>query len=424
MSLLVMGLTHHRAPIEVLERASLDDARRTHLAGLAAASEDVVESVVVSTCNRTEIYAEVGAFHGAVADLTDALVAATAVSRDELREHLDLQYGEAAVAHVFNVAAGLDSMAVGESQILTQLREALALSQREGHVGPTLNSLVQRALRAGKRVHTDTDIDAVSRSLVGTGLDLAEQHVGPLEGAHVLVIGAGAMSGLAATTAMRRGAGRITVVNRTLARAEALASRVEGVAAEIDRLAPALAEADVVISCTGSAGLVVRLADVADAQVARGGRAQAYVDLALPHDVATEVAGLRGVLRLGLAELGQAVDGTATSPEVDRARAIVTEEVGRHATERAASAAAPAVRAMREGAQLVMERELERLGQRTPEMSERDRDEVRLAMHRVVEKLLHGPTVRVKEMAVDGRIGEYEEAIRQLFDLHSDGGLR
>lgn len=424
MSLLVIGLSHHRAPIDVLERAALDETRRARLATLASQSDDVVESVVVSTCNRTEIYAEVGTFHGAVADLTDALVEATLVSRDQLREHLDLQYGEAAVAHVFNVAAGLDSMAVGESQILAQLREALALSQSEGHVGPTLNALVQRALRAGKRVHTDTDIDAVSRSLVSTGLDLAEQHVGPLSGAHVLVIGAGAMSGLAATTAARRGAGSLTVLNRTLARAEALAARLDASAVDTTRLTEALARADVVISCTGSAGLVVQLADVADAQVARGGGRQAYVDLALPHDVASEVAGLRGVLRVGLAELGQAVDGASTSPEVDRARAIVAEEVSRHSTERAASAAAPAVRAMREAAQQVMERELDRLHQRTPQMSDREREEVRLAMHRIVEKLLHGPTVRVKEMAVDGRIGEYEEAIRQLFDLHSDGGLR
>lgn len=423
MSLLVLGLSHHRAPIDVLERAALDDARLRQLADLAGSCPDVAESVVVSTCNRTEVYAEVRAFHGAVADLTDAIVASTGVTRDELKDHLDLQYGESAVAHVFNVAAGLDSMAVGESQILGQLRDALARSQSEGHVGPTLNALVQRALRAGKRVHTETDIDAVSRSLVSAGLDLAAQHVGPLAGAHVLVIGAGAMSGLAATTASRRGAASLTVLNRTLARAEALAGRLGGRAVGPEDLGPALAAADVIVSCTGSAGLVVQLADVADAQVVRAGRPQAFVDLALPHDVAEEAAGLSGVLRLGLPELGAAVDGTATSPEVGRARAIVADEVARHSTERAAVAAAPTVRALREAAHLVMERELERLQQRTPGMTARDRDEVRVALHRVVEKLLHGPTVRGKEMAVDGRITEYEEAIRQLFDLHRDGGL-
>lgn len=424
MSLLVLGLSHHRAPIEVLERAALDEQRRRRLADLASASADVAESVVVSTCNRTEVYAEVRAFHGAVADLTDAIVASTGVTREELKDHLDLQYGEAAVAHVFNVAAGLDSMAVGESQILGQLRDALALSQREGHVGPTLNALVQRALRTGKRVHTDTDIDAVSRSLVSAGLDLAERHVGALADQHVLVVGAGAMSALAATTATRRGAARLTVLNRTRSRADALAERLGGEGVGTEALPAALAAADVVVSCTGSAGLVVQLAHVADAQVARGGRPQAFVDLALPHDVAEEVAELTGVLRVGLADLGAAVDGIATSPEVARARRIVADEVARHAGERAATAAAPTVRALREAAHHVMERELERLGQRTTGMSAHDREEVRLAVHRVVDKLLHGPTIRAKEMAVDGRLTEYEEAIRQLFDLHADGGLR
>lgn len=424
MSLLVVGLSHHRTPIEVLERAALDDARRMHLAELASLSEDITESVVVSTCNRTEVYAEVRAFHGAVADLTEAFVTATGVTPEDLKEHLDLQYGEAAVAHVFNVAAGLDSMAVGESQILGQLREALARAQGAGHVGPTLNSLVQRALRAGKRVHTDTNIDEVSRSLVTTGLDLAEEQVGPVHEVHALVIGAGAMSALAAATTTRRGVRELTVVNRTQERADALAARLGGRSRGSHELVEALADADIVISCTGSAGLVVQLADAADAQMARGGRPQVYIDLALPHDVATEIGGLRGVTRVGLAELGDAVDGQAVSPEVDRARAIIAEEVARHSTERAANAAAPTVKALRAAASEVMTRELTRLDQRTPGMSDADREEVRLAVHRVVEKLLHGPTVRVKELAVDGRIGEYEEAIRQLFDLHTEGGLR
>lgn len=424
MSLLVLGLSHHRAPIEVLERATLDETRCQELAGMAAGSDDIAEMVVVSTCNRTEVYAEVRTFHGAVADLTDAMESATGVTHEELKDHLDLHYGDAAVAHVFNVAAGLDSMAVGESQILGQLRHALGRAQEDGHVGPTLNLLVQRALRAGKRVHTDTNIDEVSRSLVATGLDLAEEHTGPLTDAHVLVIGAGAMSALAATTAARRGAREITVVNRTRERADTLAARLDGRAVPIDELADALADADVTISCTGSTGLVVQLADAADAQVARRGMPQTYLDLALPHDIATEVAGLRGVRRIGLADLGEAAQDETASPEVDRARAIVAEEISRHSAERAANAAAPTVRALRSAATEVMNRELDRLTHRTPDMTDEDREEVRLAVHRMVEKLLHGPTIRAKKLAVDGRIGEYEEAIRQLFDLHADGGAR
>ncbi|WP_370894302.1 glutamyl-tRNA reductase [Janibacter sp. GXQ6167] len=420
MSLLVFGLSHRRAPLSLLERASLDATSRELLISAAAASADIAELVVVSTCNRTEVYAEVTAFHGAVADLTTALTHASGVTVDDLKDHLDLHYGDAAVGHVFNVAAGLDSMAVGEAQILGQLRDALAAAQEGGHAGPALNHLVQQALRVGKRVHSETGIDAVSRSLVGAGLDRAERSVGPVSGARVLVVGAGAMSGLAATTARRRGAAALTIVNRTYARAEHLAERLDGVPRPIEELDQALAEADIVISCTGSTGTVIDLARAADAQVSRGGNPQVYLDLALPHDVAREADEMTGVTVIGLAELGEELAADGTAPQVAAAQALVADEVGQHLAARAADLVAPTVRALRGAATDVMNRELARLEARTPDLTEAERAEVRLAMHRVVEKLLHTPTVRVKQLAVDGRIGHYEDAIRQLFDLHGE----
>lgn len=422
MSLLSFGFNHRRTPISVLERAALDESSRAAIVATAQASPDISEHLVIATCNRTEIYAEVSAFHGAVADLTDALTSSTSITHEDLKEHLDLQYGDAAVAHVFNVAAGLDSMAVGESQILGQLRDALARGQAEGHVGSHLNSLVQQALRTGKRVHSETGLDEVSRSLVTAGLDSAEQHVGPLADAHVLVIGAGSMSALAATTAVRRGVARLTVVNRTHERGVALAERLGGRARPTDELADALADADVVISCTGSTGVAIPLADVADAQIERAGRKQALVDLALPHDVAPEVGELSEIRLVGLGELGDMLGAGGTMPEVAQARSIVGEAVTRHLGARAASIAAPTVRALREAAQQVVEAELARMDQRVPDMSAADREEVGRAVHRIVDKLLHQPTVRAKELAVDGRLGEYEDALRQLFDLHAEGG--
>lgn len=422
MSLLSFGFNHRRTPIPVLERAALDEASRAAIVATAQASPDISEHLVIATCNRTEVYAEVSAFHGAVADLTEALTSSTAITHDDLKEHLDLHYGDAAVAHVFNVASGLDSMAVGESQVLGQLRDALARGQEEGHVGSHLNALVQQALRTGKQVHSETGLDEVSRSLVTAGLDSAEQHVGPLADAHVLVIGAGSMSALAATTAVRRGVSVLTVVNRTHERGVALAERLGGTARPADELAAALADADVVISCTGSTGLTIALADVADAQVVRKGRPQALIDLALPHDIAREVEELSGVTLLGLAELGDMLGADGTVPEVEQARAIVGDAVTRHLGHRAASIAAPTVRALRSAAQQVVEKELDRLDQRTPQMSADDREEVGRAVHRIVEKLLHQPTVRAKELAVDGRFGEYENALSQLFDLHAEGG--
>ena len=418
MSTLVFGLNHHRTPIDLLERVSLGPAQVEALATRALASGDIDEVLVLSTCNRTEIYAEVSTFHGAVADLTSALTETTGLEADDLAEHLELQYGEAAVAHVFNVAAGLDSMAVGEAQILGQLRTALADGQRAGAVGSSLNSLVQHALRTGKRVRTQTGLEQVSRSLVTTGLALAESGLGDLSHRAVLVIGAGGMSALAAAAALRHGVASLTLVNRTPGKAEALATRLGARWRPISELADALAGADVVISATGSTGLVVSLADGADAQVARAGAPQVYLDLALPHDIAHQVADLRGVTLVGLEQIGRALDDGAELPQVVAARELVAAEVGAHLTERAKQVAGPTVAALRAAAAEVVAREIERLDQRTPDLSEADRAQVHLAVHRVVEKLLHRPTIRVKEMAVDGRIVEYEDAIRQLFDLH------
>lgn len=420
MSTLVLGLNHHRTPIEVLERVALSVESQTALSTAALESPDIAEVVVISTCNRIEVYAEVSAFHGAVADLTAALTSVTGVAADDLVDHLELQYGEAAIAHVFNVAAGLDSMAIGEAQILGQLRDSLSAGQSTGAVGSGLNSLLQQALRTGKQVRTETGLDRVSRSLVEVGLAQAVAELGPLDELTVLVVGAGAMSALSATTAHRLGA-TVTVVSRTEDRARALADRLAATSRPIEELGEALSEADVVLSCTGATGIVVDLPSVAAAQVARAGRPQVYIDLAMPHDVAAEVGSLRGVTRLGLAELGSALGGGEDLAEVRAARSVVADAVTRHLGDRAAQVVVPTVTAMRAAAAEIVAREIERFDQRTPDLTQAQRAEVHLAVHRVVEKLLHRPTVRVKEMAVDGRITEYEDAIRALFDLHSGG---
>ena len=195
MSLLVLGLSHHGAPIELLEAAALDTPSRGRLESAIVGSEHVVEAVVVSTCNRTEVYAEGVTFHGSLTAVSESLAAATGVPLSELQPHLYVHYEDRGIAHAFSVAAGLDSMAVGEAQILGQLREALSKAQRRGHVGPALNTLLQQALRVGKRVHTETAIDDVSRSLVSAGLSLADDVVGPVAGAHVLVVGVEKLKG-------------------------------------------------------------------------------------------------------------------------------------------------------------------------------------------------------------------------------------
>ncbi len=417
MSLVVLGLSHHGAPLPLLEAVALDDDARADLEVAVLRSEHVTEVVVLSTCNRTEVYAESLTFHGALVDVTSALARACRVDRADLQPHLYVHYEDRGIAHAFTVASGLDSMAVGEAQILGQVRRALVDAQDHGHVGPALNTLFQQALRVGKRVHAETEIDLVSGSLVQAGLTRAEAVLGGLGGQSVLVVGAGGMGALAAATVSRLGAREVVVANRDAGRARSLAHRAGGTARPLAELPDALAAADLVISSTGARGQVVTVDAVAAALGARAGRPQVYVDLALPHDVELGVADLDGVTRVGLAELGDDLALAGSAPQVAAARELVTGEVAAFLMARSAEAVAPTVAALRARAHDLVAEELARLERRTPDMGPADREEVHRAVQRVVDKLLHTPTVRVKELARDGQGGDYARALSELFDL-------
>ncbi len=417
MSLVVLGLSHHGAPLPLLEAVALDDAARAALETAILRSEHVSEAVVLSTCNRTEVYAECLTFHGALVDVTAALGAACGVDRTALQPHLYVHYEDRGIAHAFTVASGLDSMAVGEAQILGQVRRALTDAQARGHVGPALNALFQQALRVAKRVHSETEIDLVSGSLVQAGLTRAEAVLGGLGGLDVLVVGAGGMGALAAATVSRLGARDVVVVNRDSGRARAVAHRAGGTARPLTELDDALAGADLVISSTGARGQVVSTEAVAAALTRRGRRPQVFLDLALPHDVDLEVGYLPGATRVGLAELGDDLARAGSAPQVARARELVTGEVAAYLMARSAEAVAPTVTALRARAGQLVAEEMARLERRTPGMGEAEREEVRRAVQRVVDKLLHTPTVRVKELAREGQGGDYARALSELFDL-------
>jgi glutamyl-tRNA reductase len=283
-----------------------------------------------------------------------------------------------------------------------------------------LNALVQQALRVAKRAHTETGLDRAGLSLVETALGAAADHVGPLTGACVLVLGAGSMSSLAATTIARSGCRDLVIVNRTYERAVLLAEATAGRAVRVTRMAQALTEADVVVSCTGAVGYVVSADQVGEAAAARQHRPQVYLDLALPRDVQPSAGQTPGITLLGLAELGDLLagrDGDTAADELGAARDLVTAEVAAYLAHRRTLQVAPTVAALRSRAQQVLEAELDRLAARVPDLAEREQAEVRLAMHRVVEKLLHTPTVRVKELAGSAEPGDYAHALRELFGL-------
>lgn len=416
MTVLIVGVSHHSAPIALLESMALGPLAAADLSARLMQSGAITESLVVATCNRVEMVMEVETFHGALRDAGAALAVTTGVDLDELSNHLYVHYDDRAVCHLFSLACGLDSMAVGESQILGQLRESLAAGQLNGQVGPALNRLVQQALRVGKRAHTETDIDMVARSLVALGLEQAQQVMPAMAGANVVVIGAGAMSGLAAATVSRAQAGSLHIVNRTAERGERLAAANGGTAHPWDELETVLSEADLVITCTGSLGHVL----TAEAMLAARGRrsqATAVLDLAMPRDVAPEVAALPGVSVWGLADLQVVAQQGDESDAVEQVRDLVTSEVAVYLTHRRARRVGPTVVALRARAEAVVAQELGRIESRMPHLSADEFDEVRMGMQRVVDKLLHTPTVRVKELEATDSVGDYAHALRDLFDL-------
>ncbi|GAB3713055.1 glutamyl-tRNA reductase [Mariniluteicoccus flavus] len=411
MSILVVSVSHKTAPMDLLSRLTLDPAGVAKFVGALVADEHVEEAVVLSTCNRTEVYAAVTRFHGGLAATTDGLATATGVGLDVVQDSCAVFYDEAAVSHCFSVTSGLDSMVAGEHQILGQVRSALAAAQAEGTVGTALNSLFQQALRVGKRVHSETSAGSAGRSLVTASLDLLDRLDRRVEGRRVLIVGAGSMAALAAHTVADRG-GDLTLVNRTFERADHLARAVGGRARTLVELDDALAHADVLITCTGARGLVIGPDRLAGTPV-RG-----VIDLALPADVADEVGDLDGVELVNLGRL-QTEGGfdAAGSHELGAAHELVGGEVKDFLGLRRAAQVAPTVVALRTMANQVVGAEMDRLDHRLPDLDPAARDEIAQTVRRVVEKLLHQPTVRVKELAALPDSPDYAAALRELFAL-------
>lgn len=414
MSLLAVGMSHRSTPVELLERVALDGDRLTKLLGGLARAEHISEALVLATCNRLEVHADVTKFHGGVKEIGEQLAAHTGVDLDVLTDHLYVHYEDRAVQHVFEVAAGLDSMVVGEQQILGQLRSALNLARDESTIGRALGTVVDNAIRVGRRAHTETGIDRAGRSIVSSGIDQAVAVLGRLEGTRALVVGAGSMSTIAATDLAARGITDITVVNRTIARAERLAEQVDGRAVAIDDLAAAIDEADVVVSCTGALGVVIEADLIGD----RGDRPVFVLDLAMPRDVDPGARELAGVTLVDLDVLGEALEGAEVALEIDAVRRIVHEEVGGYLARQRADRVAPTVVALRERARQVVDSEMGRLLGRLPSADERTVRELRQTVERVVDKLLHAPTVRVKELAEVPGGDSYADVLRELFALN------
>ncbi|OSC32367.1 glutamyl-tRNA reductase [Mycobacterium vulneris] len=426
MSVLLFGVSHRSAPVSVLEQLSIDEADQGKIVDRVLQSPLVTEAMVLSTCNRVEVYAVVDAFHGGLAVIGQVLSEQSGMSMADLTKYAYVRYSEAAVEHLFAVASGLDSAVIGEQQVLGQVRRAYASAETNRTVGRILHELAQRALSVGKRVHSETAIDAAGASVVSVALNMAERRLDELSGKTAVLVGAGAMGALAAAHLSRAGIGQVHVVNRSLSRGQRLVRKIRdtGVRADavpLERLADTLAGADVVVSCTGAVTPVVSLADVHHALAAahRDEEANPLVicDLGMPRDVDPAVAGLPGVWVVDVDRVQHEPSAHAAAADVDAARTIVATEVAAYLAGQRMAEVTPTVTALRQRAADVVEAELLRLDNRLPGLESAQREEVARTVRRVVDKLLHAPTVRIKQLASAPGGDSYAEALRELFEL-------
>jgi glutamyl-tRNA reductase len=434
MSILVVGLSYKSAPVATLERAVLTADARVKLLHDVRHATDVAGCLIVNTCNRVEVYADVSKFHSAMAAICELLARHSGISSDELTPCLYVHYEDRAVQHLLAVACGLDSMVVGESQILGQVRQALALAREHATLDRALSELSALALRTGKRAHSETAIDQAGANLLSVGLTEAAAQFGPapgpapgsapgllLDGRSVLVVGAGSMSALAVAGSSRAGATGIVVANRTAAHARRLARTVAGTPADLADLPGLIAAADLVISCTGAPGTVISRAMVAQARSRRDrDGALVFLDLALPRDVEAGTGDLPGVAVVDLETLAASGVGGGREADVAAVRAILAQEFEAYVSAGRAAAVAPTVVALREKAAQVVDAELTRLQGRLSGLDPQVSREVARSMQRVTDKLLHAPTVRVKELAGVPGGESYEAMLRVLFDLDPD----
>jgi glutamyl-tRNA reductase len=419
MAILALGVSHRRATVELLERLAFDDDDLVKAYRRAEDDPAVDEAVILSTCNRVEVYGSVPNYHAGFQALKRLLCESRGVDPDELAEPLYSHFEAEATEHAFAVASGLDSMVLGEPQIQSQVREALRAAEREGAAGGALTALFHAAARTGRRVRGETAVGAAPDSLVAAATDIADDALGGLSGRRAVVIGAGQMSALAVKHLRGRGVVAVRILNRSIERARALAERTSAEHGALAELPAALAEADLLVSATGAAGVVVHAS-------ALEGRTRPLVvlDLAVPRDVEPTARDLPGVALMDIDELKSRLASReeAIVDEIARAHAIVADEVRRFTLRRRSERLAPLIRALRRRGDEVVAAELERFRSDLSSLTPDEREAVEAMARGIVAKLLHDPIVRVKELSAPGTRDAHAKLLADLFDIAPRAG--
>jgi glutamyl-tRNA reductase len=418
MSIVVLGVNYHTSPVTLLEKVMIPVPAMSEALRVLSNHSDIREVVVLSTCNRTEVYAVAERFHAAHTDILEFLCTTSGLSADEITPHLYSQFDDDAVVHLFEVAAGIDSAVLGETEIVGQVRDAWDFAMKQGTSRSTLNLLFRYALESGKRARTETGISRSTASVAHAAVEMAEEILGTLSGKRVLVVGAGEMGEGVAGALSRAGTESITVLNRTAARAEALAEKIGARVSEFESLETELVEADVVLACTGAGGVII---DHELMTRVRNGVSTPIlvVDIALPRDVAASVAELPGVTLRDLDHLSdwaqRGIDKRAS--EVGQVREIIGEEVKRFLLDQTQRQAAPLVAQLREVVESIRTAEMDRFASSLAAMTPEQRELVESISHGIINKMLHAPSVRLREAAGTPQGERLSAAVRDLFSL-------
>jgi len=419
VSLVAIGLNHKSVPLDLLERMTLGESDLPKALHALMARPHVSEAVVLSTCNRTEVYAFAERFHGAYQDVRDTLAELCHLLPEEFSEYLYAHYDADAAQHLFTVASGLDSAVIGESEVLGQVRRAWEVAQAEATAGASINRLFRHAIEVGKRARTETTISRHITSVSQAAVAMAAERLGTLDGRNVLVLGAGDMGAGMAVSLAAAGVREIVVVNRTWEHGAELAAQVDGRAARLADLPAELAAADVLLTSTGATSMIVESADIAAVMAARGARPLLIVDIALPRDVDPSAAALEGVTLLDMNDLTAFAEAGMRERrrEVDAVAHIVDDEVARYVAQSTAREVAPLVAALHDRADAVRVAELERQRARLADLTAAERAAVEAVTRGIVAKLVHSPTVRLKDASGTARGERLAESLRDLFDL-------
>jgi len=418
MSIVVLGVNYHTSPVTLLEKVMIPVPAMSEALRVLSSHGDIREVVVLSTCNRTEVYAVAERFHGAHDDILEFLCETSGLSVDDITPHLYSQFDDDAVVHLFEVAAGIDSAVLGETEIVGQVRDAWDFAMKQGTSRSTLNLLFRYALESGKRARTETGISRSTASVAHAAVEMAEEILGTLSGKRVLVVGAGEMGEGVAGALSRAGTESITVLNRTVSRAEALAEKIGARVSEFESLETELFSADVVLACTGAGGVIIdhELMSRVRKDVATP---LLVVDIALPRDVSASVAELPGVTLRDLDHLSdwaqRGIDKRAS--EVGQVREIIGEEVKRFLLDQTQRQAAPLVAQLREVVESIRTAEMERFESALAAMTPEQRELVESISHGIINKMLHAPSVRLREAAGTPQGERLSAAVRDLFSL-------